>query len=208
MKITKFILNIIGLSNLRFSWEYPRGSIQAVKKHFGDKKLIGAEVGCWKGVNALSILKTLNLKKLYLIDPYKPYKDYDRSLQVHKRFDSLGIGKGFYDSNPQKVMNEAKRQCQENVKGFDCVEFMEKTSFEAVEYLPELDFVYIDGNHEYEYIKKDIELYWNKIKKGGILSGHDIDSLEFPGIRKAVIEFVVYNNLDLYINVNDWWIIK
>jgi len=72
--------------------------------------------------------------------------------------------------------------------------------------VPMLDFIYIDGNHEYEYVKKDIEMYWHKIKDGGIMAGHDI---QLKGVSDAVLEFARKNNLDIYFgDRRDWWIIK
>jgi len=50
-----------------------------------------------------------------------------------------------------------------------------------------LDFCFIDGSHEYEDVKKDIQAYLKKVKKGGILAGHDYDSL-WDGVVKAVDE--------------------
>jgi predicted O-methyltransferase YrrM len=50
-----------------------------------------------------------------------------------------------------------------------------------------LDFCFIDGSHEYEDVKKDIQAYLKKVKKGGILAGHDYDSL-WDGVIKAVDE--------------------
>ena len=71
----------------------------------------------------------------------------------------------------------------------DKVVFIKSLSEEAVGKVPEnVDFVYIDGNHRYEYVKKDIELYWPKIKIGGVLAGHDFKSGE-DGVRKAVKEY-------------------
>ena len=37
-----------------------------------------------------------------------------------------------------------------------------------------LDAVYIDGDHIYESVRKDIHAWYDKVKPGGILSGHDI----------------------------------
>ena len=36
-----------------------------------------------------------------------------------------------------------------------------------------LDFVYIDANHEFRYIAEDLAEWTKKVKKGGIVSGHD-----------------------------------
>ena len=37
-----------------------------------------------------------------------------------------------------------------------------------------LDFVYIDGDHTYEGVVKDIKMYLPKIKVGGFIAGHDL----------------------------------
>ncbi len=36
-----------------------------------------------------------------------------------------------------------------------------------------LDFVFIDGNHDFEYVVEDICKWTKKVRKGGIVSGHD-----------------------------------
>lgn len=50
-----------------------------------------------------------------------------------------------------------------------------------------LDIVYIDANHEYQEVKKDIAVWLPKIKKGGIISGHDY-SFPWNGVIQAVDE--------------------
>lgn len=35
------------------------------------------------------------------------------------------------------------------------------------------DFIYVDGNHSYEAVKRDLENYLPKIKNGGFIGGHD-----------------------------------
>jgi predicted O-methyltransferase YrrM len=49
-----------------------------------------------------------------------------------------------------------------------------------------LDFVFIDADHSYEGVKKDIVAWLPKVKKGGVLAGHDYAWT--PGIRQAVDE--------------------
>lgn len=87
-------------------------------------------------------------------------------------------------------------------------EFVTKTSKDAINIIPnELDFVYIDGNHDYEYVKEDINIWYSKVKEGGIIGGNDFDAGHF-GVVRAVLEFVEKNNLTLYGDIFDWWIIK
>ena len=71
----------------------------------------------------------------------------------------------------------------------------------------ELDFVYIDASHSYESVKEDMENYWTKVRKGGLLAGHDLPM--YP-VAKAVVEFATKNNLDVISKFKDgeWIIIK
>jgi len=50
-----------------------------------------------------------------------------------------------------------------------------------------LSLVFIDADHTYEGCKKDIELWWPKLKKGGIMLGHDYGPL-YEGVVRAVTE--------------------
>lgn len=50
-----------------------------------------------------------------------------------------------------------------------------------------LDFVFIDASHEYDDVKQDILSWLPKVKKGGVLAGHDYSSA-FPSVCKAVDE--------------------
>ena len=51
-----------------------------------------------------------------------------------------------------------------------------------------LDFVFIDADHTYESVKKDIEAWLPKIKSSGVLAGHDYQCKKHPGVAKAVDE--------------------
>jgi hypothetical protein len=50
-----------------------------------------------------------------------------------------------------------------------------------------LDAVFIDADHSYEAVKMDIENWMPKVRKGGILAGHDYNSA-WPGVIRAVNE--------------------
>jgi hypothetical protein len=50
-----------------------------------------------------------------------------------------------------------------------------------------LDVVFIDLTHTYESVKQDIELWLPKVKKGGLLAGHDYEN-DWPGVVRAVDE--------------------
>jgi SAM-dependent methyltransferase len=54
------------------------------------------------------------------------------------------------------------------------------------------DWVYIDGNHSYEFVRQDLELYWRKLKPGGYIVCDDYHHAGFweDGVTRAVDEFV------------------
>lgn len=59
-------------------------------------------------------------------------------------------------------------------------------------------FVYIDGDHSYAGVRRDIEIWWDRISPVGILAGHDFTP-ELPGVMRAVDEFRTARGLTLYV---------
>lgn len=135
-------------------------------------KGIGAEIGVEKGLFSKYIAKTST--KLYCIDVWK----------VHV---------GFGDHVTQDHLDSFLEQAKERMRSFNC-EFIRKFSLDAVKDFADesLDFVYIDANHRYEDVRDDIREWSKKVKKGGIVSGHDyVDKIgpDYPyGVIKAVDE--------------------
>lgn len=161
--------------------------IKSLKK----KDLVGVEIGSLYGFNARSILLNLDIKKLYLIDPYELYSEY---LDITTPFAYF-----------------AKRKLQEILKSFmNKIKMIKKASYDAVFDIKEsLDFVYIDGNHSYKYVLEDIENYWPLIKEGGILGGHDYyNTTKAREVKKAVDEWIETNKIKLYVDGIDWWVVK
>lgn len=75
-----------------------------------------------------------------------------------------------------------------NIRPFkDKIITIERPSLEAVNSFPDgsIAFVYIDAAHDYNNVKADILAWMPKVKKGGILAGHDYNH---PPVRKAVDE--------------------
>lgn len=59
------------------------------------------------------------------------------------------------------------------------------------------DWVYIDGNHYYDYVLNDLELALRKVRRGGFITGDDYDwgrSLGLP-VRTAVRDFMARHRL-------------
>ena len=63
------------------------------------------------------------------------------------------------------------------------------------------EFVYIDADHTYESVKKDLELYLPKVKNGGIIGGHDYTD-NWVEVRQAVDE--VFGSPDRKYDDGSW----
>jgi len=68
------------------------------------------------------------------------------------------------------------------------------SSMEAVHLFSDesVDFVFLDASHSYEDVKNDIIHWLPKVKRGGVLAGHDYyhDPNVWPDVKKAVDELL------------------
>jgi len=163
----------------------------------------GVEVGVWRGDFSMEIISRSLLSRLYLVDPWCKLDDYD---DVRNR-----------DFDPSDYLFVHERFCKLRHK----VSIVKSTSLSASRNLPNcLDFVYIDANHEYEYVLQDLSIWWPKIRVGGVLAGHDVFSLNHPGVTAAVAKFAIDNGLTIdlipgdfnkggmLVNAHSWYVVK
>ena len=132
----------------------------------------GAEIGVARGDNAEMMCREIPGIKLFCIDPWGVYRENKRGGNMDKH-----------------RANHA--QTIERLKPYN-VTIIQATSMEAVETFndEELDFAYIDGNHDYKYVLEDIAEWSKKVKRGGIVSGHDYYQFNNSGIIEAVAEYL------------------
>ena len=147
---------------------------------------IGAEIGVQIGLTAKNILGLLpSIEKYYAIDPWLDYAEYHEGFRAKK-----------LTRVPQKQMDHSFDVFTRDTKQYkDIIVLLKMFSSEAVKYIEDgsLDFLFIDGNHSYESVKEDIKLYLPKVKKGGLISGHDY-GLQLSGVKEAVQEsFLEFN---------------
>jgi hypothetical protein len=177
-----------------------RGAAEFVKENFKFPVLI-AEVGVERGINAAEMAQQMDIKKLFLIDDYLPYTDY------------LG---GFC---PPEIQEQVYGWMFKNIfPHLDKVVLVTRSSIFASTLFSDgyFDFVYIDGNHNYESVKEDMKAWFPKVKKGGLLGGHDFDNRNITrqDVAEAVKDFCKENNLEYMVfpheqrQYSDWGIIK
>ena len=142
---------------------------------------VGCEVGVHDGKNAVSIIENIPGIKLYLVEPYK-----DHPCSIAKW--------GKYNKNNLSSHENARKRAHKRLSKFN-VEWFEMFSEEAVRKIPDsfLDFVHIDGEHSYDFVMIDTILWTRKVRKGGIVSGHDYDK---PGVKKAVTDYLTTHGFE------------
>ena len=132
-----------------YVWRTPRPSTEFMKMYFDNKPLVGAEIGVNIGGNALSLLRMLNIKKLYLVDMYV-------------------INKGAYAKAIKRLEIYKSK-----------IQFIIKKSVDAsMDIKEQLDFVYIDADHQYNFVYEDLDVWYPLVRKGGVVGGHDILNIE------------------------------
>jgi hypothetical protein len=152
--------------------------------------LVGVELGVDKGYNAFSLYTLLQPKELYLVDCWDNFIDYDSG----------------------EIIGEAQYQTALSIlKTLPNIHIIRKKSSEAVKQFEDnsLDFVYIDAGHQYEMVRQDLELWYQKVKNGGFFCGHDFDiNAGSGGVVKALHEFVDKIQKNAKIVQTDWIINK
>lgn len=146
-----------------------------------------AEVGVWDGHNLEKIMKKCpTLKKVYAVDPYKA-SNYKRQ-KVHMNAGQL----------TQKNYDIMYNNIVWSLKNFKQINFLRLPSIEASKLIPDnsLDIVFIDGEHTYEAVRADIKAWLPKLKKGGILCGHDYQ-VETMGVIHAVHDCLGCDNVTI-----------
>jgi predicted O-methyltransferase YrrM len=157
------------------------------------------EVGCWLGQSAIYMADLIKERKknikFYTVDNFKGQPDERLHETVIEAAAKRGEGIfSLYYQNIQKY----------NVLGYVTPIICE--SSEGFKHIKEssADFIYIDANHLYDAIKKDVEYYWPFVKNGGVLAGHDY----CEHVKIVVDDFVNKNNLNFEYRYDSWIIRK
>lgn len=141
-------------------------------------ELVMIEIGSYIGES--TVIFAERFKHVISVDPF--IDNYDPDDHACKRASFDIVYKEFL-SNTRKYSN---------------ISHIRKTSDEALNdfLLDSIDFVYIDGNHTYDFVKKDIENYFKIVKPTGFLGGHDFPSKDVQRAIGNTINYVDHNFSD------------
>jgi hypothetical protein len=165
------------------------------------KDVVGAEVGIERAESFCTLLNQCpNIKVLYGIDKWLPYKDYFNE----------PYGVPAYEID-EKEADFIKIVALHNIKFSGNKEkavIIENDSSDAVKIFEDesLDFVFLDTYLTIDQAKKDLEEWYPKVRKGGIFSGHD---WTFTPLQQIVEDFRREKNtkstLSVFDNVWVWF---
>jgi predicted O-methyltransferase YrrM len=161
------------ITNKEQTWMRDKVSTEALLdliKELGDnsdKRMI--EIGSFVGES--TVLFAQSFGSVTAIDPFM--EGYDNGDTTSYQFDFSNVYETYI----------------ERTKDYTNIKTLKITSDEGYKVLKynEFDFVYIDGVHTYDQVKKDIQNYLPFIKKGGVIGGHDYVQ-GWSGVMKAVDE--------------------
>lgn len=153
---------------------YTQGLVDLIDhvKTFGDtKQMTMIEIGSYAGES--TEIFSQHFKSVLAIDPF--INDYDPNDLTCSYMDLTDVYHRFYD----------------RIKDILNIMHIRKTSDDAFPLLggQQFDFIYIDGLHTYDQLKKDIANYRTLIKPTGLMGGHDYHP-NWSGIMAGVDEFL------------------
>jgi hypothetical protein len=140
---------------------------------------VAAEIGVAQGDFAAVMLEKCAPTKLHLIDPWRGY-EIGGDDGARGRFLAAAVEERSAAAPPPTLHTSAEddqkfQAVQDRFKGDARVQFHRTYSYRAAAALPDkhFDFVYLDGDHTYEYVLRDLLDYSAKIKDDGLILGHD-----------------------------------
>jgi hypothetical protein len=183
-------------------WGGEQGFIKLVEDNQTEGMVV-VEIGCYDGSTTRQYIDTVkkNNGHVIIIDTFEGTIATEETIKNDPSYAGNVHWKGSHNEHLYDAFLEKFEEYKDMMtihKGF---------SFDLIPLLPDdCDIIFIDADHIYESVKKDIDLSIEKVKKGGILSGHDLESFDYvntytdeqlkmdcwnghhPGVSQAVYE--------------------
>ena len=158
----------------------------------------GVEIGTLRGEYAATLCRAQPNLHLFCVDPWGQFDNaIDYTIPA--------------DDRTHRTYEEFYQQAKATLSIYPNVTLIRKTSMGAVNDFTDnsLDFVYIDGNHEFSYISEDLDQWGRKVRSGGFIMGHDY--VRFDGLRgEAQTLNGVKRAVDTYVHahqISPWFLI-
>jgi hypothetical protein len=168
------------------AWDLIKGDPRAFLLNVLPRDSVGAEIGVWKGDFSAKLLRHVQPKRLMLIDPWVFDPNFGDSL-----FGGLAARS---QSDMDHICEGVRARFLSQITQ-GTVEIHRSKSVDFAKKLPDgsIDWVYIDGNHDYEFVLADLQSWYPKVRPGGLVAGDDYgEESDWWGdsVTRAVMEVV------------------
>lgn len=167
---------------------YKTGLVNLTKSLSGDTMTM-IEIGSYTGESTKIFIDSGKFNKIYCVDSWT-----DDVNTWYLSNCSFEIIEQYFDNNIMSNYSDI-------VTKFKNYSYLVSDQFEN----ESIDFIYIDGSHDYQIVKQDITMYLPKVKNGGYIAGHDYIN-SFPDVIKAVNEIFGKDNIKKFEDSS--WIIQ
>ncbi len=161
---------------------------------------VGAEIGVAQGDFSQVLLDRARPARLHLVDPWSHLEADDRNPRAY--LDAVALSPGAFSPPAYNQLGDQQYQaaCQRFADRPAAV-ITRQFSYKVVREFADryFDFIYIDGNHTYEYVLQDLLDFAPKVKDDGLIMGHDFFEDAFAseqgyGVIDAVNRFLRRTN--------------
>jgi predicted O-methyltransferase YrrM len=137
------------------------------------------EIGSWKGRSTVAICEGLKRKdgvELFAVDTFGG----DPEINVQGAFDE------------EIAQDSIYKEFAENTAEYDFLKTMRASSADACSNFADesLDWIFIDADHSYDAVCRDVRLWFPKLKYGGLLAGHDYGRVAVTRAVKTLFKSV------------------
>jgi Methyltransferase domain len=152
------------------------------------KNAVCAEIGVYTGRFSQRIVDFTRPARLHLIDPwrYQPSEAYEKSY--------FGAEVAGGQESMERRYNHVTSMFSSEISAGSIVVHRAESGKAAAEFKDHyFDWIYVDGNHLYEFVRDDLYLFLPKIRPGGYICGddyHDRRTWFEGGVKRAVDEFI------------------
>lgn len=189
-------LDILLENKSRCSWLSTYGVVSSLIRRIDAKKI--AEVGVAYGYHAEHLLDEFSDIQYYGFDPYvsgyDPNDGFDADIQrLFGNSDVPAMDRLYNAVNFKLNSKYGDRANINRIPGEKANSLFEKEFF---------DIAYIDGDHTYDGVIRDLNGWYPLVKRGGILCGDDYN---WDGVRDAVLDFFKEKKIEVFSPVYHKW---
>lgn len=184
---------IVELQQFREKQDIRLASLRLIAEELKKRKISGdvAELGVFQGMFAAEINRLFPEKKLYLFDTF--YGFDERDIEIEKKVGNRYAKAGTFSETGIDIV---KARLMYPEQAVFCPGYFPESLVKNADQLPRFSFISLDPDL-YEPVYEGLRFFYPRLNSGGMIQIHDYNSMQFPGVKKAVEKYC--EERDIYI---------